>query len=80
VADDSMNSVGAGYDLERYRKLLAEATDETKRLALIRLLIDEKARDQLAQEVLRARLSELGLSNNAKTDLPDASAGEPKAR
>ena len=35
-----------GYDYDRYRKLLAEATDESKRLALIDLLIEEGARDQ----------------------------------
>jgi hypothetical protein len=39
-----------GYDYRRYRQLLAEADDETKRLALIKLLIEEKARDRLAAE------------------------------
>ena len=37
----------AGYDYLRYRKLLAEAIDETRRLELIDLLIQEKARDRL---------------------------------
>ena len=37
----------AAYDYHRYRKLLAEAVDETKRLELIDLLIQEKARDRL---------------------------------
>jgi len=37
----------AGYDYLRYRKLLAEAIDETRRLELIDLLIEEKARDRL---------------------------------
>ena len=37
----------ATYDYHRYRKLLAEAVDETKRLELIDLLIQEKARDRL---------------------------------
>jgi len=41
--------------------LLAEATDETKRLAFIDLLVDEKAKDSLARESLRAQLAELGL-------------------
>ena len=37
----------AGYDYDRYRKLLAEAVDETRRRELIDLLIEEKARDRL---------------------------------
>jgi hypothetical protein len=37
----------ASYDYHRYRKLLAEAVDETRRLALIDQLIQEKARDRL---------------------------------
>jgi hypothetical protein len=36
------------YDYDRYRRLLAEANDEEKRLALIDLLIKEQARDRLA--------------------------------
>jgi hypothetical protein len=35
------------YDYHRYRKLLAEAVDESKRLELIELLIREQARDKL---------------------------------
>jgi hypothetical protein len=38
------------YDYNRYRLLLAEANDEGKRLSLIALLIEEKARDRLAAE------------------------------
>jgi hypothetical protein len=37
----------SSYDYHRYRKLLAEAVDETRRLALIDQLIQEKARDRL---------------------------------
>jgi hypothetical protein len=37
----------AGYDYNRYRKLLANAVDETSRLELIDLLIKESARDRL---------------------------------
>jgi hypothetical protein len=37
----------AGYDYDRYRKLLTEAVDETRRRQLIDLLIEEKARDRL---------------------------------
>jgi hypothetical protein len=36
-----------GFDHHRYRQLLAEAIDEPKRLALIDLLIEERARDRL---------------------------------
>jgi len=42
-----MSKQEAGYDYHRYRKLLAEAVDETKRLELIEQLIQEKARDRL---------------------------------
>ena len=40
----------AGYDYHRYRTLLAEAVDETRRRELIDLLIQEKARDRLEAE------------------------------
>ena len=39
-----------GFDHHRYHQLLREAVDETKRLALIELLIEEKARDRLAAQ------------------------------
>jgi hypothetical protein len=51
-----MSKPDAGFDYDRYRKLLAEATDEPKRLALIDLLVDEKAQDSLALQSLRIRL------------------------
>lgn len=53
-----MNKPGAGFDYDRYRKLLAEATDEPRRLALIQTLIDEKARDGLARQSLSKNLAE----------------------
>ena len=37
----------ATYDYHRYRKLLAEAVDDTKRKELIDLMIREGARDKL---------------------------------
>jgi hypothetical protein len=61
-AETVMNERDAGFDYERYRKLLAEATDETKRLALIDLLINEKAKDSLALQLVRDRVAELGLT------------------
>jgi hypothetical protein len=41
---------GSGFDYSRYRRLLAEAVDEKKRLALIYVLIEERARDRLQVE------------------------------
>jgi hypothetical protein len=42
-----MRKQDAGYDFHRYRQLLAEAVDETKRLELIDLLIEERAQERL---------------------------------
>ena len=42
-----MSKQDTGYDYHRYRKLLAEAVDDDKRLELIDLMIKEKARDRL---------------------------------
>ena len=42
-----MRKQDMGYDYHRYRKLLAEAVDESKRLALIELLVAENARQRL---------------------------------
>jgi hypothetical protein len=63
-----MGKSDAGYDYDRYRRLLAEADDEPKRMAFINLLIEEKARDKLAVQSLRARLSGLGLKTNPRAD------------
>lgn len=45
-----MRKVDIGFDYHRYRQLLAEAVDEKKRLELINILIEERARDRLAVE------------------------------
>jgi hypothetical protein len=42
-----MRKQDMGFDFHRYRDLLAEAVDDTKRLALIDLLIEERARERL---------------------------------
>jgi hypothetical protein len=42
-----MSNQDAGFDFHRYRQLLAEAVDDTKRLALIDILIEERAKEQL---------------------------------
>ncbi|HVV40657.1 MAG TPA: hypothetical protein VHC94_06285 [Nitrobacter sp.] len=53
-----MSNPESEFDHDRYQRLLAEATDEAKRLALIDLLIEEKARDRL----MRQRIHSLGLT------------------
>jgi hypothetical protein len=50
-----MRRQDAGFDYDRYRKLLAEADDEPKRLALIELLVEERAREQLELQRLADR-------------------------
>ena len=45
-----MRKQDVGFDYHRYRQLLAEAVDENKRLELINILIEERARDRLAAE------------------------------
>jgi hypothetical protein len=45
-----MSEPNPGFDVDRYRKLLAEATDEKKRLALIELLVEERAKECLDAE------------------------------
>ena len=57
-----MSKPDAGFDYHRYRQLLAEATDEPKRLALIDILIEEKAKDSLARQALRTTLAGMGLT------------------
>jgi hypothetical protein len=56
-----MNKSDTGFDYDRYRKLLAEANDQPKRLALIKLLIAERAKDRLAGQSLHTKLTGLGL-------------------
>jgi hypothetical protein len=58
----AMSQSDTEFDFDRYRRLLAEADDEPKRLAFINLLVDERAKDKLAEESLRGRLAELGLT------------------
>lgn len=50
-----MRNQDSGFDHHRYRQLLAEAIDERKRLALINLLIEERAKDRLAAKVASDR-------------------------
>lgn len=50
VAGREVRKQDAGFDYHRYHRLLSEADDEDKRLALIDLLIEEQARDRLAAQ------------------------------
>lgn len=68
-----MNKPDPGFDYDRYRQLLAEATDEPKRLALIQLLIDEGARDKLT----RLRIGRLGLSTPVERVRNGAAVSQP---
>jgi hypothetical protein len=79
-----MSGLDTGYSFDRYRRLLAEADDEPKRLAFINLLIEEKARDRLAEHALRARLSGMGLQSgfgaeHARPGVNGAAVGEARS-
>lgn len=50
-----MDDQEAAYDYKRYKQLLAEAVDETKRLELIDILIRENARDRLEAQRMSDR-------------------------
>ncbi|MBA7478495.1 MAG: hypothetical protein DI543_26020 [Bradyrhizobium icense] len=52
-----MSKQDAGYDYTRYRKLLAEAVDEKRRLELIDIMIRERARDRLQAERMSDRVA-----------------------
>jgi len=50
-----MRKQDMGFDYHRYQRLLADAVDEDKRLALINLLIEERAKDRLAAQTASDR-------------------------
>ncbi|HEY7845519.1 MAG TPA: hypothetical protein VID30_17790 [Bradyrhizobium sp.] len=50
-----MRNPEMGFDYHRYRQLLADATDDDKRLELINILIEEQARDRLAAQTASDR-------------------------
>lgn len=66
-----MNEPDSEFDYPRYRKLLAEAVDEPRRLALINLLIDERARDKLAARATQQK-TDVIRRMIALRDVPDA--------
>jgi hypothetical protein len=50
-----MRKQDISFDYHRYRQLLAEANTDDKRLALINILIEERARDRLAAQIASDR-------------------------
>ena len=52
-----MNKQEVIFDYNRYKQLLAEAVDETKRLELIEIMIREKARDRLEAQQMSDRMA-----------------------
>ena len=52
-----MDKQETGYDCNRYKQLLAEAVDETKRLELIEIMIREKARERLEAQRTADRIA-----------------------
>jgi hypothetical protein len=65
----AMGKTEAGFDYDRYRRLLAEAVDGPKRQALINLLIEEKAKQKLSEQAVREQVAGLGLNAKLKPDL-----------
>ena len=52
-----MDEQETGYDYLRYKRLLAEAVDETRRLELIAIMIRENARDRLEEQRAADRIA-----------------------
>jgi hypothetical protein len=50
-----MRKQDISFDYHRYRQLLAEAVTDDKRIALINILIEERARDRLAAQLASDR-------------------------
>jgi hypothetical protein len=50
-----MDDQEAAYDYKRYKLLLAEAVDETRRLELIDIMIRENARERLEAQRMSDR-------------------------
>ncbi|NOJ47943.1 hypothetical protein [Bradyrhizobium archetypum] len=47
----------ASYDYLRYKQLLADAVDETRRLELIEIIVREKARERLEAQRIADRVA-----------------------
>jgi len=57
LAGRAMDEQETGYDYVRYKQLLAEAVDETRRLELIEIMIRENARDRLEAQRAADRIA-----------------------
>jgi hypothetical protein len=53
----AMDKQETGYDYTRYKQLLADAVDETRRLELIEIMIRENARDRLEAQRIADRVA-----------------------
>jgi hypothetical protein len=56
-AGRAMDDQETGYDYSRYKELLAEAVDETRRLELIDIMIKENARERLEAQRMSDRMA-----------------------
>ena len=52
-----MDDQETGYDHNRYKQLLAQAVDETKRIELIDIMIKENARERLEAQRMSDRMA-----------------------
>ena len=52
-----MDDQETDYDYSRYKQLLAEAVDETRRLELIDIMIKENARERLEAQRMSDRMA-----------------------
>jgi hypothetical protein len=57
-----MDKQETGYDYIRYKQLLAEAVDETRRLELIETMIRENARDRLEAQQTADRVAMMAMT------------------
>ena len=55
--ETSNQQTEAIYDYRRYKQLLADAVDETKRLELIEIIIKENARERLEAQRMADRVA-----------------------
>ena len=56
-AERAMDKQETGYDYVRYKQLLVEAVDETRRLELIEIMIKENARNRLEAQRTADRIA-----------------------
>ena len=62
-----MHEQDVEFDIDRYRQLLMEAVDERRRLALIDLLIEERAMDRLQAHRVRLQAHRVATRSYSNT-------------